>query len=264
VATGKSPTGHVRVAARQQSGHVFIDVADDGRGLDRDRLLAKAVEHGLVAPDATPSDEQIWDTVFHPGLSTAAAVSEVSGRGVGMDVVKRNVEALGGTIVIRTRHGHGTTFRIKLPLTLAILDGQSIRVGAQEYLLPLVAISETVRVPRADVRSLTPGTEVAVVHGRVVPIVRLHRLFAVPPRTTEIHRGLLVLVEHDGTTAGLFVDDLGGQQQVVVKSLDTNFTKVPGIGGATILGDGRVALILDVAGLIALAHTGPAPLRAVA
>ena len=263
-AAGKPAAGHVRLAAYQQGGNIYIEVTDDGRGLDRARILAKAIDLGLVNEGHVLGDEQVWSLVFHPGFSTAARVTEVSGRGVGMDVVRQNVEALGGAIAIHTEPGVGTCFRIKLPLTLAIMDGQALRVGDQQYILPLVSIRETVRPVRGSIHTIGPGAELAIVHGDPLPIVRLHRLFGVPAGTVDPTAGLLVVIEHDGHVAALLVDELLGQQQVVIKSLEANFTKVRGIAGATILGDGRVALILDVAGVVALANANRTHLRAVA
>jgi two-component system chemotaxis sensor kinase CheA len=263
-AAGKPAIGHVRLVASQRGGNIFIEVADDGRGLDRDRIVATAVARGLVADGQELTDEQTWALVFHPGFSTASQVTQVSGRGVGMDVVRRNVEALGGSIAIETVAGAGTTFRIKLPLTLAIMDGQALKVGAQQYIIPLVAIRETVRPGRGTIHTIGPRAEIALVHGDPMPIVRLHRVFGIADATEDPTGGLLVVVEHDGHAAALLVDELLGQQQVVIKSLEQNFTKVRGVAGATILGDGRVALILDVAGVVDLADAGRAPLRAVA
>jgi two-component system chemotaxis sensor kinase CheA len=263
-ATGKADAGRIRLEAYQQGGNIYIEISDDGRGLDRERILAKAIASGLVPADQRLEDEAIWQLVFHPGFSTAARVTQVSGRGVGMDVVRRNVEALGGAITIATSPGAGTRFRIKLPLTLAIMDGQAVRVGSQEYILPLSSIRETVRPARANVHNVGIDAELVLVHGQPLPIVRLHRLFGVEPTTPAPWEGLLVIIEHDRQAAALLVDELLGQQQVVIKSLEANYTKVDGIAGATILGDGRVALILDVAGLIALATTDGRPWRAVA
>jgi two-component system chemotaxis sensor kinase CheA len=251
---GKPEVGTVRLNAYQQGGSIYIEVGDDGKGLDRDRIVAKAVQNGLVAADQALTDEEAFALVFRPGLSTAEKITEVSGRGVGMDVVKRNVEALGGTITIHSARGQGTTFKVKLPLTLAILDGQSLQVGQQTYIVPLVSIIESVR-PRPDtVHRVLAGGEAVTVRGQVLPILRLHRLFGVETRVHDPVEGLVVIVEHEGAKAALLVDELLGQQQVVIKSLETNFRKTEGVAGATILGDGRVALILDVPGLIALAR----------
>ncbi len=264
VAAGKPAAGRVRLTAYQQGGSIYIEVADDGRGLDRARILAKAADAGLVAEGDALTDEQVWSLVFAPGFTTAAQVTEVSGRGVGMDVVRQNVTALGGAITIDTEPGRGTRFRIKLPLTLAIMDGQALRVGGEQYIIPLVAIRETVRPKPASVHTIGPGAEIAIVHGDPLPIVRLYRFFGAAAATEDPAAGLLVVVEHDGHVAALLVDELLGQQQVVIKSLEANFTKVRGIAGATILGDGRVALILDVAALVGIANASRTRLRAVA
>ena len=255
-AAGKPEAGRVRLEAYQQGGSIYIEVADDGKGLDRDRIVAKAVENGLVAADQTLSDEEALGLIFRPGLSTAERVTEVSGRGVGMDVVRRNVEALGGSISIRSELGKGACFTIKLPLTLAIMDGQSLRVGEQVYILPLVSIVESIRPVASAVRSVFDQGETVTVRGHVLPVIRLHELFDVEPRTTRLTEALVVIVEHERRLAALMVDELLGQQQVVIKSLEHNFQKIEGVAGATILGDGRVALILDVPGLVALARAG--------
>ncbi len=248
----KPESGTVTLTAYQQGGRIYIEVADDGRGLDRDAILTRARAAGLVAADAALSDGDIYQLIFHPGLSTAAAITAVSGRGVGMDVVRRNIAALGGHITISTRPGHGTCFRISLPLTLAVLDGQLVQVGAQTYVLPLVHIVESMRPHREDLRSFRPDGDVVLVRGQVLPILRLHTLFDVVPATTDPTAGVLVIADAESTQVALLVDGLLEQQPVVIKSLDRNFQQVPGIAGATILGSGNVALILDVAGLIAL------------
>jgi two-component system chemotaxis sensor kinase CheA len=255
-AAGKPEAGRVRLEAYQQGGSIYIEIADDGKGLDRDRIVAKAVENGLVAPDQTLTDEEALGLIFRPGLSTAERVTEVSGRGVGMDVVRRNVEALGGSISIRSEFGKGACFTIKLPLTLAIMDGQSLRVGEQVYILPLVAIVESIRPVASTVRRVFDQGETVTVRGQVLPVIRLHELLDVEPRTTRLTDALVVIVEHERRLAALMVDELLGQQQVVIKSLEHNFQKIEGVAGATILGDGRVALILDVPGLVALARAG--------
>jgi two-component system chemotaxis sensor kinase CheA len=261
---GKPEVGRLSLKAYQQGGNIYIEVADDGAGLDRERILTKAAEAGLLAPDEPlpATDEQVFALIFRPGLSTAEAVTEVSGRGVGMDVVRRNVEAVGGSITIQSEPGQGTTFRIKLPLTLAILDGQTLEVGGEVYILPLVSILESVQPSRGGVHRVLGQGEAVTIRNQIIPLLRLHRLFSVRPRNEDPTRGLVVIAEHEGRKVALLVDELGGQQQVVIKSLESNFQKVPGVAGATILGDGRVALILDVPGLVALARTGP--LRAVA
>jgi two-component system chemotaxis sensor kinase CheA len=249
---GKPEVGRLTLSAYQQGGNIYIEVADDGGGLDRDRILARAIQAELVAPDQPLADEQVFALIFLPGFSTAETITEVSGRGVGMDVVKRNLEALGGSITIRSEHGRGTTFRIKLPLTLAILDGQSVRVGPHTYIVPLLSIIESVR-PRSENLSRVFGAgEVITIRGEVLPMLRLHRMFGVMATVEDPTQGLVVIVEHEGRKIALLVDELLGQQQVVIKSLETNFRKMEGIAGATILGDGQVALIVDVPGLVAL------------
>lgn len=258
VLAGKPERGVVRLEAYQQGGSIFIEVADDGKGLDRDRIVAKAVQNGLIPHDQVLSDEEAFALVFRAGLSTAETVTEVSGRGVGMDVVRRNVEGLGGSISIRSEAGKGTCFTIKLPLTLAIMEGQSVRVGEQVYILPLTVIVESIRPVASALNRVLDHAETVTVRGHVLPVVRLHELFRVLPRTTDLTEALVVIVEHEAKLAALMVDELLGQQQVVIKSLELNFQKVEGIAGATILGDGRVALILDVPGLVTLARVGSA------
>ncbi len=255
LAAGKPETGVVHLNAYHQGGNIVIEIEDDGRGLDRDKLLAKAIERGLVPPEeaAQLPDERVFDLIFEPGFSTAEQVSDVSGRGVGMDVVKRNIRELGGTIDIASRPGEGTTLTIRLPLTLAILDGQLVQVGGETYILPLVSIVESLQVNPNHLNQVAGQAEVYQVRDEFVPVVRLHQVFGLTPRSECLEDGLLVIVEGDGQHAGLFVDDLLGQQQVVIKSLESNYKPVQGISGATILGDGTVALILDVAGLIRLA-----------
>jgi two-component system chemotaxis sensor kinase CheA len=254
---GKPEAGRLSLSAYQQGGNIYIEVADDGAGLDRDRILAKAVQAELVAPDDPLTDEQVFALIFQPGFSTAEKITEVSGRGVGLDVVKRNLEALGGSITIKSERGRGTTFRIKLPLTLAILDGQSVRVGPHTYIVPLLSIVESVR-PRPESLSRVFGAgEAITIRGEVLPMLRLHRVFGVTPTVEDATQGLVVIVEHEGRKIAVLVDELLGQQQVVIKSLETNFRKLEGVAGATILGDGRVALIVDVPGLVVLGRGRP-------
>lgn len=253
-AGGKNETSHVKLKAYQRGGNIYIEVQDDGKGIDKDRVRAKAVATGLVAADAQLTDEQIVHLIFKPGLSTAAKVTEVSGRGVGMDVVKKNIEALGGVISIKTEKGKGTLFQIKLPLTLAIMDGQTMRVGQQIFVVPLVSITESVRPSRESVHRPAGAPALVMIRGQALPMLALHELLGVEPEARDPHEGLLVVVENEGRLAGLLVDELLGQQQVVVKNLETNFKKTEGITGATILGDGRVALILDIPGVVELAR----------
>jgi len=251
---GKPEEGLLRLEAHHQSGNVMVAVSDDGRGLNAGRIRQKAVERGLIAESAALSNEQAYNLIFEPGFSTAEKVSDVSGRGVGMDVVKRNVQALNGSVAVDTQAGGGTTVSIRLPLTLAILDGLLLKVGAETYVMPLVSIVESIR-PRADqVRGVAGKGDVVAVRGDVLPLVRLHELFAIPSAVTDPCCGLTVIMESGGQRTALLVDELLGQQQVVVKSLEAHYRKVRGVLGATILGDGRPALILDAAGLAEAAH----------
>jgi len=252
-ALGKPEVGRLALSAYQQGGNIYIEISDDGRGLDRERLVAKARALGLHGDDAPLSDDDVFGLIFRPGFSTAETVTELSGRGVGMDVVRRNVEALGGAIAIKSEAGRGTTFRIKLPLTLAILDGQLLTVGDGTYVVPLVSIVESVRPRAGQVTVVLGAAEVVTLRDRVFPMLRLHRILGVRPKSEDPTEGLLVIVEYDGQHAALLVDELLGQQQVVIKSLERHFEKVRGVAGATVLGDGRVTLILDVPGLVALA-----------
>jgi len=253
---GKSRVGTIRLNAYHQGGNVVIEISDDGAGIDKERVLAKARSQHLIKPDEVLTDEAVIDLIFAPGFSTAEKVSDVSGRGVGMDVVRRNIKELGGTVEIKTKPGRGSTFTIRLPLTLAILDGQLIKVGDHTYIIPLVSIFESLQIKRERVNAIAGQAELYKLRDDYIPIVRLNEAFDIEARATVLTDGLLVVVEGDGQRAGLFVDDLLGQQQVVIKSLETNFRRVEGVSGATILGDGTVALILDVSGLIKLARSG--------
>jgi len=249
VAAGKSESGRLFLSAAHQGGNIVIEVADDGGGLNRERILAKAQQNGLPVSD-NMSDADVWQLIFAPGFSTAEIVTDVSGRGVGMDVVKRNIQALGGTIDIRSARGFGTTILISLPLTLAILDGMSIRSGDEIYILPLGFVVESLQPARADVKEIHGQGRVVKVRGEYLPLIPLYQMFNIEPRITDPCEGILVILEAEGRKAALFVDELVGQQQVVVKNLEANYRKVAGISGATILGDGGVALILDVGALL--------------
>jgi two-component system chemotaxis sensor kinase CheA len=246
---GKTEDGRVTLAASHVGGAVVVQVTDDGRGLDYDRIREKAKALGWLGPDAAASDEQLAAFLFQPGFSTAKTVTDVSGRGVGMDVVKRNIEALGGKVAISTERGRGTSFRITLPLTLAILDGQLLGIAEQVFVVPLVTIAESLRPAISDVRTVLGHGEVVIVRGEALPLLRLHDALGISGAETDPTRGIVVIAESDGKRYGLLVDHLLGQQQVVIKSLETNYRKVDGVSAATILGDGRVALILDVGGL---------------
>jgi two-component system chemotaxis sensor kinase CheA len=249
IAAGKSESGRLFLSAAHQGGNIVIEVADDGGGLNRERILAKAASSGLPV-SSNMSDADVWQLIFAPGFSTAETVTDVSGRGVGMDVVKRNITQMGGTIDIRSAKGFGTTILISLPLTLAILDGMSIRSGDEIYILPLGFVVESLQPAKADVKEIAGQGRVVKVRGEYLPLIPLHQMFNIEPRFTDPSEGILVIVETEGRKAALFVDELVGQQQVVVKNLESNYRKVAGISGATILGDGGVALILDVTALV--------------
>ncbi|MEO8331993.1 MAG: chemotaxis protein CheW [Gallionella sp.] len=251
IAKGKNPQGTITLRAAHQGGNIVIEVSDDGAGLNRERILAKAREKGLPVDDSM-SDADVWQIIFAPGFSTAAVVTDVSGRGVGMDVVKRNIESIGGRVEILSHHGQGSTITIRLPLTLAILDGLSIGVGEQIYILPLSFISESLQPGPGDIKEISGQGQVVHVRGEYLPLLALHRVFNVQPKFTDPMAGILVLLEAEGKKVALQVDELIGQHQVVIKSLETNYRKVAGVSGATIMGDGRVALILDVGSLIKL------------
>lgn len=244
--TNKPPEGTVRLSALHRSGRIVIEVADDGAGIDRSRVKAKAAERGLIAADAPLSDEEIDDLIFLPGFSTANVVSDLSGRGVGMDVVKRSVQALGGRINIASRPGEGSTFTLSLPLTLAVLDGMVVTVNGQTLIVPLGAIVETLQPRAADVHGLGGEARVISIRGGYVPLVDVGVALGYRSHALEADRGVALLVEGEGSRAVLVVDAIQGQRQVVIKSLEANYGSVPGIAAATVMGDGRVALILDV------------------
>lgn len=248
-AAGKDETGKLTLSAAHQGGNIVIEVSDDGAGLNREKILAKAKQQGLPVADGMP-DAEVWQLIFAPGFSTAETVTDVSGRGVGMDVVKRNIMAMGGTVEIRSAKGYGTTMTIALPLTLAILDGMSVKVGEEVYILPLGYVVESLQPAPADVKEIAGQGRVVKVRETYLPLIPLHQIFAIEPRFTEPSQGIVVILEADGKKAALLVDALVGQQQVVVKNLESNFRKVAGISGATILGDGGVSLILDVSALL--------------
>lgn len=255
LAVGKPSEGTVKLRAFQQGGNVFIELSDDGRGLDRQRILAKAIERELISADATPTDAEICNMIFLPGFSTAKEVTDVSGRGVGMDVVRRNVEALQGSVTVRSTQGHGSIITVRLPLTLAILDGLLVRLSNQIFVIPLLSVIESICIRSHEVHRVANVGDVVMLRGEVVPLLRLHQLLNIKPMDDD--QGLLVIVEEQGKRIALKVDELLGQQQVVIKNLETNYRKVPGVAGATILGDGQVALILDVFGIVSLSHEHP-------
>jgi two-component system, chemotaxis family, sensor kinase CheA len=247
-AAGKAPVGTIRLSAAHQGGHIVLVVADDGRGLDRAKLIAKARKSGIDIADHAP-DSEVWNLIFAPGFSTAATVTDVSGRGVGMDVVKKNIEALGGGIDLQSTPGAGMRVTIRLPLTLAILDAMSVRVGREIFILPLNAVLESLQPAAGQVRTVTGQARVVKVRNEFLPLAELSSLFAIP-RDAAGGEGILVVIEADDRKIAVVVDELVGQQQVVIKSLEANYRRVRGISGATILGDGQVALILDCAALV--------------
>ncbi|WP_019399693.1 chemotaxis protein CheA [Pseudoxanthomonas sp. GW2] len=244
-AAGKDETGTITLAASHQGGHIVIEVADDGRGLNRAKILAKAAERGLAIPD-NPTDSQVWDLIFQPGFSTADQVTDLSGRGVGMDVVRKNIQALGGEVQLESAEGRGTRVVIRLPLTLAILDGMVVSSGGEILILPLSHVLEALQPEPDDIRTVAGEGRVLRVRGEYLPLLSLAGAFGYGDGSGE---SLVVVVEGDGQKLALQVEELVGQQQVVVKNLEKNYRRVPGISGATILGDGRVALIVDVGGL---------------
>jgi len=249
VARGKPEKGTITLRAFHQGGSIVIEVSDDGAGLNREKILAKARERRIAVSDAM-SDQEVWQLIFEAGFSTADVVTDVSGRGVGMDVVKRNIQALGGSVEIQSQLNVGTTMSIRVPLTLAILDGMSIAVGGETFIVPLTAIVESLRPRRGEIESVQGMGEVVRVRGEFLPIVRLHEVFGIRSRIKDIEQGLFMILEADGGKKAVLVDELLGQHQVVIKSLETNYRKTPGVSGATIMGDGRVALILDVASIL--------------
>ena len=250
VAAGKPAHGTVTLNAFHQGGNIVIEIIDDGAGLNTDKILSKARSNGLVGQDEELSQEQIHDLIFRPGFSTADTVSDISGRGVGMDVVRRNIQGLNGSIEVVSEQGMGSTFTIRLPLTLAILDGQLVKIGVHTYIIPLISIVESLQIDMEKVNVVGGGLEVLRLREEYVPIIRLYDLFEHQAASTSLEDGLLVVVESDNEKVGLLVDDLLAQQQVVIKSLEANYRKVEGVSGATILGDGTVSLIIDIIGLI--------------
>jgi two-component system chemotaxis sensor kinase CheA len=250
---GKSRAGRVELRARHQAGKVVIEIADDGKGLNRARILRKAIDNGLVRPDEQLTDQQVFQLIFAAGLSTAEKVTDVSGRGVGMDVVKRNVEALRGRIDITSVEGRGTTFSIQLPLTLAVIDGLVVRVGPERYIVPITSIEQSLRPTPDQVSTVQNRGEVCMVRGNLLTLFRLHKLFDVTPASEDPAQALVVIVQDHNRRCCLLVDEVLGQQQVVIKSLGDGIGEVPGVSGGAILGDGSVSLILDVPGVIDLA-----------
>lgn len=249
IAKGKPEVGTITLAASHQGGSIVIEVRDDGRGLNRDKLIKKAREKGIDAPD-TMTDQEVWNLIFAPGFSTADEVTDVSGRGVGMDVVKKNITSLGGTVEIDSAEGYGMRVAVRLPLTLAIMDGMSVGVGEEVYILPLSSVVESFQVNQEGIKTVGGSGRVVEVRDEYMPVIELEKVFQVPRFDWEHSSGIMVVVEAEGGRVALLVDELLGQQQVVVKNLESNYRKVNDVSGATIMGDGRVALILDVGSLV--------------
>ena len=262
IAAGKPEIGTVKMAAFHQGGSILIQITDDGAGINPDRIEAKAIEKGVIEADHNLTKDEIVDLIFHAGFSTADVVSDISGRGVGMDVVRRNIKGLGGSVDVKTKVGEGSVFTITLPLTLAILDGQLCSVGSQTFVFPLVSIIESIQVDKSLVKGIAGETELYKLRDSYIPVIRLHKKLGVEDAKKDLADGLLVVIESGGQRAGVFVDDLQGQQQVVIKSLESNFMKIDGIAGATILGDGTVSLILDVMETVMNHKGGKAQLNA--
>ncbi|MCE1239312.1 MAG: chemotaxis protein CheW [Azonexaceae bacterium] len=253
-ATGKRPAGTITLKAYHQGGNIVIEVGDDGAGLNRGKILAKARERGLPVSDQM-SDQEVFNLIFEAGFSTADQITDVSGRGVGMDVVRKNIQSLGGRVEIDSMAGVGTRMTVRLPLTLAILDGMSVAVGSQTYILPLSYVVESLQPQPGDVKTLTNQARVIQVRGEYLPVLVLHELFNLTSAWEDCTQGIMVVLDADGAKAALFVDALLGQHQVVIKSLEANYRKVPGVSGATIMGDGSVALILDVSAITGMARS---------
>ncbi|AHI65817.1 chemotaxis protein CheA [Burkholderia thailandensis] len=247
-AAGKDAVGQLVLSAAHHGGNIVIEVSDDGAGLNRDKILAKAAKQGMQISENI-SDDEVWNLIFAPGFSTAEVVTDVSGRGVGMDVVKRNIQSMGGHVEISSQAGRGTTTRIVLPLTLAILDGMSVKVGSEIFILPLNFVMESLQPAADDIYTIGNGERVVRVRGEYLPLVALHEVFSVDDARTDPTQGIVTIMQTEGRRFAMLIDELVGQQQVVVKNLETNYRKVYGISAATILGDGSVALIVDVAAL---------------
>jgi len=253
IANGKSEKGTITLDAYHQGGNIVIEINDDGGGIDRKAVFDKALEKGIVDANSTLSDSQVFDLIFEPGFSTAKELSDISGRGVGMDVVKKNIQSLGGRIQVESEPGKGSTFKVNLPLTLAILDGQLVKVGSEVYIIPLITIVESLQTQSDLINRVSGDMVLYRLREDNVPVIPIYQLFNIASDNEKIENALLVVVEADGQKVGLLVDDLLAQQQVVIKSLNDNYQQVEGISGATILGDGSVAMILDIPGMIQMA-----------
>ncbi len=254
IANGKPEQGVITLDAYHQGGSIVIEINDDGGGINRNAVFEKAVEKGVVEANSSLTDSQVFDLIFEPGFSTAKELSDISGRGVGMDVVKKNIQALGGRIQVESVEGQGSSFKVNLPLTLAILDGQLVRVGTEIYIIPLITIVESLQTQKNLINRVSGDMVLYRLREDNVPVLPIYQLFNLASDTTQVEDSLLVVVEADGQKVGLMVDDLLAQQQVVIKSLNDNYQQVEGISGATILGDGSVAMILDIPGIINIAQ----------
>jgi two-component system chemotaxis sensor kinase CheA len=250
LAKGKAETGSVHLHAYHQGSNIVIELRDDGRGIDPDKIFKKAVEKGLIAANATMSRDEILALIFAPGFSTAEKVTAVSGRGVGMDVVKRNIQKLRGKVEISSTVGQGSTFKIMLPLTMAIIDGLVVRVGGDRFILPSTSVSVALRPGRNAITTVQGRGELIEVRGKLLPLHRLHRRFGIPCDTENPWEGIVVIVETSGRQSALFVDEMISKQEVVIKSLGAFMQNLPGVAGAAILGDGNIALILDPTSLL--------------
>jgi two-component system chemotaxis sensor kinase CheA len=251
LAAGKSETGQITLEARHEGGEVWISIKDDGRGLSREKILARGIERGLVTGDGQGmSDAEVYDLIFQPGFSTAEQVTDVSGRGVGMDVVKKNVEKIKGHVDVSTQPGRGTVLLLRIPLTLAIMEGMLVRVGSNQYTIPLLSIRESIRVDQRTIIRTMDGQELIKVREEILPVLRLHELHRIRPDYEQLHEGLLVILENQADAIALFVDEILGEQQAVIKGLSNYIGNVKGVTGCTILGDGQISLILDCGGLI--------------
>jgi two-component system chemotaxis sensor kinase CheA len=246
---GKPAEGTIWLKAFQREGNIFIEISDDGKGIDKDKVLAKAIDKSMAEPGRTYPDKEIFEMLFAPGLSTSEKVSEISGRGVGMDVVRKNIEDLHGSIEIISEKGKGSTFRVKLPLTLAIIDGMMVRVGNEVLTIPLSVIDKSVRPSKAEIKTVEGKGELVDIRGNYLPLVRIYELFDIPSEKTDPTDALVVVLQSTEGRFGVLVDDVLGQTQAVIKSIDKNFRKIEGTSGATILGNGKVSLILDVHGI---------------
>jgi len=251
---GKNPVGRIELRAFHQAGNVVIEIDDDGRGLNKERILKKAIESGIIKAGRELNDQEIFELIFHAGFSTAEKVTDVSGRGVGMDVVKKGIESLRGKIYINSTPGKGTTFTVRMPLTLAIIDGQIVKVGDERYIIPINSVLRSFKPTLKQLSSVQNRGEIVMVRGQLIPVVRLYKLFGVVPKSEDVTESLLVIVEEGSERCCLLVDELLDQQQFVIKNLGKDLGKVKGISGGAIMGDGKVSLILDIPGLIELAQ----------